>query len=117
MGIRAELSGGTAVQVNGEELQTGPALGSTPFPLSLLAIPPDLSGLSGSKSTRAFLVTPLASCVSGLPVAPSPVQEEGSLWLHWGRTTSPLAHTGAARYQCMGSAPSGIPFHSLLTVI
>lgn len=56
MGTRVGLCWGIAVQVNGEDLQTGPALSSTPFPPFLIAIPSDLSGLPGNKNTRAFLV-------------------------------------------------------------
>lgn len=58
MGTRARLSWGIAVQVNGEDLQTGPALICTPFPPFLIAIPPHLSGLPGNKNIRAFLVNP-----------------------------------------------------------
>lgn len=58
MGTRAGLSWGIAVQVNGEDLQTGPALSYTPFPPFLIAILPDLSGLPGNKNTRAFLGNP-----------------------------------------------------------
>lgn len=58
METRAGLSWGIAVQVNGEDLQTGLALSYTPVPPFLIAIPPDLSGLPGNKSTRAFFGYP-----------------------------------------------------------
>lgn len=124
MGTRARLSWGIAVQVNGEDLQTGPALSYAPFPPFLIAVPPDLSGLLGNKNTRTFLVNPPASCISSLEVAPSPAREKGSLSLPWERTSSRLVHRGglahvgaAQRHQCVGLALSGIPFNFLLTVI
>lgn len=92
MGTRAGLSWGIAVQVDGEDLQTGPALNYTPFP-PLIAIPPDLSGLPGNKYTGAFLVTPLppASCISSLRAAPSPAQEKARLSPSWERKGRALA--------------------------
>lgn len=94
MGTRAGLSWAIAVQVNGEDLQTGPALSYTPFPPFLIAIPPDIAGSPGNKNTRAFLINlpPLASCISSLLAAPSPAQEKGSLSLPWERMNSRLVH-------------------------
>lgn len=105
METRAGLSWGIAVQVNGEDLQTGLALSYTPVPPFLIAIPPDLSGLPGNKSTRAFFGYPPtpASRVSNLQAALSPAQEKGSLLLPWERTSScimrrgGLVHVGTAQ--------------------
>lgn len=94
MGTRAGLSWGIAVQVNGEDLQTGPALSYTPFPPFLIAIPPDLSGLPGNKIPGLFWLNPPALCVSSLQAALSPAQEKGILSLPWERTSARLVRRG-----------------------
>lgn len=122
---RVGLCWGIAVQVNGEDLQTGPALSSTPFPPFLIAIPSDLSGLPGNKNTRAFLVNApgIVHVKFAGGAVPCPGERKPLAALRRDEL-SPCAQTwpcscgsSTGIHQCGGSTPSVISFSSLLAVI